>query len=90
VRGTSFDFDGVNLQVDEGRVHVSGGDGTAVYVAAGQSAVSDSETGRTAGAAETARAELSPAIPAAAADSITAPSAIVPTAANLGVGFGWE
>jgi hypothetical protein len=98
VRGTSFDFDGVNLQVDEGRVYVSGGDGTAVYVAAGQGAVSDPETGRTAGAAETARAELSPAIPQAAAESIPAPAAIVPdivpsnapSTADLGLGFWWE
>jgi hypothetical protein len=90
VRGTSFDFDGTNLRVDEGRVHVTGSDGTAVYVAAGQSVVMDSETGRVAGAAETARAELSPAIPPEAMESIPAPTTIVPASANLELGFKWE
>jgi hypothetical protein len=67
VRGTSFDFDGVNLSVDEGRVHVSGGNGTAVYVGPGHQAVSSPETGMTTGAVEMVMAELAPAMPAAVA-----------------------
>jgi hypothetical protein len=89
VRGTSFDFDGVNLVVDEGLVHVSGGDGTAVYVSAGHQTVSDPETGRTAGIVEMVKAELTPAISAAATESIPEPAAIVPAAANRDVGFSW-
>ncbi|MDR2369848.1 MAG: FecR family protein, partial [Treponema sp.] len=69
VRGTSFDFDGVNLSVDEGLVHVAGGNGSAVYVGAGHRVVSDPVTGRTAGGVETARGELAPDLPQAAAES---------------------
>jgi hypothetical protein len=64
VRGTSFEFDGIRLKVEEGRVHVSGGDRSGAYVGAGHQVVTDSETGRTASAAETAREELTPALPA--------------------------
>jgi hypothetical protein len=97
VRGTSFEFDGVNLSVDEGRVHVAGGNGGAVYVGAGHSAVSDPRTGRTAGAQETILAELIPALPAAA-DGMREPAALLPGASNgadtpddadMGFGFGW-
>jgi hypothetical protein len=64
VRGTSFDFDGVNLSVDEGRVQVAGGDGTSVYVAAGNQVVSDPETGRIQSPSEAFHESLSPASPA--------------------------
>jgi hypothetical protein len=57
-RGTIFDFDGVNLNVDEGRIYFTGGDGVGVYVGAGHQSVSDPKTGRAAGAAELFRAEL--------------------------------
>jgi hypothetical protein len=63
VRGTAFDFDGVNLNVDEGEVHFTGGDQIGVYVGAGHEAVSDPETGKTTGAAELFRAELALAGP---------------------------
>jgi hypothetical protein len=89
VRGTSFDFDGVNLKVDEGRVHVTGGDGSAVYVGAGYRSVSDPHTGKTAGAAEMARAELIPAMSAAITESTPDPSAIIPAAADRAFGFDW-
>jgi hypothetical protein len=65
VRGTSFDFDGTNLNVDEGRVHLSGGDGTGVYIGAGQRTASSHQTGRTTGAGQTFRNSLTPNIPAA-------------------------
>ncbi|MDR3337856.1 MAG: FecR family protein, partial [Treponema sp.] len=67
VRGTSFDFDGVNLSVDEGRVYVTGKDGVGVYVGAGHGSASNPETGRTAGPAELFWAELTLASPATAA-----------------------
>jgi hypothetical protein len=65
----------VNLQVDEGRVHVTSGDNSAVYVGAGHQAVSNPQTGRTMGAAEMVREELSPPVAEAVAESITEPTA---------------
>jgi hypothetical protein len=94
VRGTSFEFDGTELKVDEGRVHVSGGDGAGAYVAAGHEAKTDMETGRTAGAPERAREELSPPVPAGvggAAETLAAPEA--PAASpvtDMAAGFRWE
>jgi hypothetical protein len=58
VRGTAFTFDGVNLNVADGNVYFTGGDGLGVYVGAGHRAVSDPLTGRASGAAEQFRAEL--------------------------------
>jgi hypothetical protein len=48
----------VNLNVDEGTVYFTGGDGIGVNVGAGHDSVSDPETGRTSGAAELFQAEL--------------------------------
>jgi hypothetical protein len=79
VRGTSFDFDGINLSVDQGRVHISGGDGSGSYVGAGQRSVSNPETGRTAGPGEQMRATLTPPLPPAAAGP--GPRVIVPGSA---------
>jgi hypothetical protein len=89
VRGTAFDFDGVNLIVTEGKVHVTGSDRSSVYVGAGHGTVSNPETGRTINAAETARAELTPALPTAV-EQISEPPAIVPGGADFGFGFSWE
>jgi hypothetical protein len=91
VRGTSFEFDGVNLHVDEGRVYIVGSDSSAVYVGAGHQAVSDSRTGKIAGAAEMVMAELTPAISEAAAESMTAPTAQdIVTQNNSDLGVLWE
>jgi hypothetical protein len=95
VRGTTFEFNGMNLNVFEGVVHVSGGDRTGVYVGAGHRAVTDPWTGRTAGAGEMVKAELTPALPETAAESVPAPSAITPaantpTAGDADVGFDWN
>jgi hypothetical protein len=95
VRGTSFEFDGERLRVDEGTVHVSGGDATGVYVGRGHEVVSSAETGRTATVTETAREALIPAPPAGvdsaaaipAAPSAAAPSA--PSAGDMDVGTEW-
>jgi hypothetical protein len=80
----------MNLRVDEGLVHVTGGDGTAVYVGAGHEAASDPVTGRTTGAVETAKAELVPALPEGAAEAAPEPAAIMPEAADTGFGFLWN
>jgi hypothetical protein len=93
VRGTSFDFDGTNLNVNEGRVHISGGDGSGTYVGAGHQSVSNPETGRTSGAGEQTKAGLTPPLPppAAAAGSAAAPvAAVITTRASTDAGFGFE
>jgi hypothetical protein len=77
VRGTSFDFDGANLNVDEGRVYVSGGDGVGAYVGAGHRAVSDPRTGRTMGGVELVRTDMAPPLPEAAAESAPPPAPLI-------------
>jgi hypothetical protein len=81
VRGTAFDFDTVNLRVDEGRVNFAGADRTAVYVGAGQSSYPDPETGRTLSPVETAGAALSPPVPAGVETAAALPA--VPPAVPL-------
>jgi hypothetical protein len=91
VRGTSFDFDGLNLRVTEGLVRVSEGGGAGVYVGAGHSVVPNPESGRMEGGIETARAELSPVLTTAAAtEAIPEPPVIVPQSGDFGFGFIWE
>ncbi|MDR1625106.1 MAG: FecR family protein [Spirochaetia bacterium] len=89
VRGTDFDFDGLRLRVDEGRVHVSGNDGGGVYVGAGHSAKMNAETGHLAGAAETAREDLAPPAPAGMASGPEAPK-VSPVAGEMEAGFAWK
>jgi hypothetical protein len=74
VRGTAFDFDGTNLNVDEGQVYFTGGDKIGVYVGAGHQSVSDPETGRTVGAAELFLAELTMTGPKVTHTSANAPA----------------
>jgi hypothetical protein len=94
VRGTSFEFDGDRLQVDEGTVHVSGGDATGVYVGQGHAVLSVAETGRTATVAETVREALIPAPPAgveSVAETLTAPpAASLPVSGDMDVGTVWQ
>jgi hypothetical protein len=90
VRGTSFEFDGEELRVGEGVVHVTGGDGSAVYAGAGHEAAADPRTGRTTGAAELVKAGLAPALPAAAAEAVPGPAAVIPEAPGTGFGFRWN
>jgi hypothetical protein len=85
VRGTSFEFDGQSLRVNEGRVHIRGSDTTAVYVGAGHAVFVDTATGRTGSPAEAARDELAPPPPAGIETVPRAPAAApalpaVPTA----------
>jgi hypothetical protein len=94
VRGTSFEFDGLNLQVDEGRILMRGGDGAPGYVWAGHRVTSDPWTGRTTGAAETIKAEItSVPLQAASGDGIPAPAVIIPhsfDAGYMGVDVSWD
>jgi hypothetical protein len=91
VRGTSFAFNGEELIVDQGRVYVTGGDGSSVYVGAGHEVYSNPGTGKTAGAAETTIAELTPALPAAVpGNTAREPAVITPTTKDTGFGFEWH
>jgi hypothetical protein len=90
VRGTAFEFNGLQLRVEEGRVHLSGGDGGGTYVGSGHLARTSIETGRTLGTGETAREELAPFVPAGV-DRIPAPASAVPSASgDIDAGFVWN
>jgi hypothetical protein len=89
VRGTVFEFNGVELRVAEGRVHLAGGDRSGVYVGAGHVARTDIESGHTAGAGETAREELTPPVPAGL-DSAPGIKADVPAAGDIDAWFVWN
>jgi hypothetical protein len=88
VRGTVFDFDTVNLNVNEGAVVFSGPDNTAVYVAAGQSSAPDPVSGKTAAAVETAAA-LTPALPAGVESVAAPPVPIVSTEVPVNIEIQW-
>jgi hypothetical protein len=91
VRGTAFDFDTINLMVNEGTVSFSGADKTAVYVAAGQSSSPESGTGRTAPPEETEAARTVPP-PAGVEAVVIPPSSMTPllpgSSASVGIGWG--
>jgi hypothetical protein len=89
VRGTVFDFDGVRLEVAEGRVYLGGGNAAGVYISAGHTAAADPGTGKTATAIEMIKEELTPALPAGMdADPVVISPA--PASANLGIWFDWD
>jgi hypothetical protein len=77
VRGTAFEFDTVNLIVDEGTVSFSGMDETAVNVGAGQSSYPEAVSGRTTIPAETAFV-LAPPPPAGVEEVAASSPAIIP------------
>jgi hypothetical protein len=87
VRGTSFDFDGMEVRVEEGWVRLAGGDGGGTWVSAGHRAITDGGTGRIAGAAETARLDVTLPAPAGVAASADV-SGAAPT--DMAVGFTWQ
>jgi hypothetical protein len=89
VRGTIFEFNGTELRVAEGRVHLSGDGRNGAFVGAGQLARTDTETGRTVGAAETAREALAPVIPAGV-DSAPGALANVPTVGDIDAALVWN
>jgi hypothetical protein len=87
VRGTSFEFDGLHLRVDEGRVHVRGGDRSGAYVGVGHSVSADIETGRILGVAETAREELAPPLPVGITNAPETPAQ--PATGDINATFYW-
>jgi hypothetical protein len=88
VRGTAFDFDGINLRVDQGRVYVTGGDGIGLFVGAGQESVSNPQTGQTSGGAELIRAAMALPIPAAMENG-PGPKPDIPTG-KIVFGLKWQ
>jgi hypothetical protein len=87
VRGTSFEFDGTWLSVNEGRVRLTGGDGTSVYVSTGHQTATDPATGKTPGTLETIKEDLTPALPAGTED--TTSTADPPKTVEFEIGADW-
>ncbi|MDR1143153.1 MAG: FecR family protein [Spirochaetaceae bacterium] len=90
VRGTVFEFDTVNLTVDEGTVGFSGPDGAVVYVRAGQSSSPDPITGRAAAPVGTAEAQAAP-LPAGT-ETIAVSVDVIPGPASseVRIGVSWD
>jgi hypothetical protein len=88
VRGTVFDFDGLELSVEEGRVHLGGEAVTGVYIGAGHVTAADTETGKTATVLERVKDALTPALPAGM-DTVPVVPAAVPVSGGLDIGFDW-
>jgi hypothetical protein len=86
-----FEFDGIRLRVEEGRVHLSGEGVTGAYIGAGHATAVNTETGKTATAVEAVKEELSPSFPAGV-DTAPASPASTPAPSNggLGMDFDWE
>jgi hypothetical protein len=87
VRGTAFEFDGIRVEVAEGRVYLGGGGTAGVYVSEGHGVTA--ETGRAVTVIEAVKEELTPALPAG---TDTEPAVIRPgpSDANLDVLFDWS
>jgi hypothetical protein len=90
VRGTVFEFNGTQLQVEEGRVHLSGTDQSGTYVGAGHQVQTDIVTGWTENVAETARAELSPPLPAGMNSGASREETAPLLRGDVDVGFDWQ
>jgi hypothetical protein len=88
VRGTVFDFDGLELSVEEGRVHLSGESVTGAYIGTGHATAVDTETGKTVTVVERVKGELAPALPAGMDTAPVVPAA-VPVSGGLGIDFEW-
>jgi ferric-dicitrate binding protein FerR (iron transport regulator) len=89
VRGTSFEFDGIRLAVDEGRVHVTGGDQTGTYVGVGHEVRTETDSGRTVGAVEILKEDLTPPVPAGM-DSTPEVKLAPPAGGSVELGFNWN
>jgi hypothetical protein len=94
VRGTVFEFDTLNLEVNEGTVQFTGADQSIVLVDAGGTSLADPATGRPADPALIGRTELSPALPVGAGETgapfaRAAPASPLPPPV-LPVNIGWE
>jgi hypothetical protein len=87
VRGTVFEFDGVLLRVEEGRVYLTGDNAPGVYISTGHAADGDAETA--APAIDSIKETLSPALPAGV-DAVPAAATSAPSSVNLDIGFDWS
>jgi hypothetical protein len=88
VRGTVFEFDGLEVKVEEGRVHLGGQSVTGAYVSAGHSTAVDAERGSTAAVVEVLKEELAPALPAGVDAAPSAP--VAAAGGGLGIVIDWE
>jgi hypothetical protein len=89
VRGTIFEFDGTEVKVDEGRVHLGGETVTGAYIGAGRSTAVNTETGSTVTVLENVKEELSPALPVGVDTASAETPAAVPANSGLDIGFDW-
>jgi ferric-dicitrate binding protein FerR (iron transport regulator) len=90
VRGTVFDFDTVNISVEEGTVAFAGQDGRAAPVRAGEASFVDEVGGRTESSRETAAADLTPALPAGTeSGAASIPVTVPPAMAEFSVDLNW-
>jgi hypothetical protein len=87
--GFAFDFDGTDVRVYDGKIHVSGGERTGAYVGAGQRVTVGMDTGRIVTAAETAQEALAPALPGGL-DHTPEKTPEIPVYGNLAVRVGWD
>jgi hypothetical protein len=90
VRGTVFEFDGIEVKVDEGRVYLGGERVMGAYISAGHSTAVDTETGSVAAALERMKEELTPPSPAGVDAAPSAQAAVVPVDGGLDLGFDWS
>jgi hypothetical protein len=88
VRGTAFEFDGMQVRVDEGRVYLGGENLAGAYVGAGHSSAVDAGSAAAVAAAEALEAELAPPPLAGEGPGPELPAA-APSASGLGIGIGW-
>jgi hypothetical protein len=90
VRGTVFEFDTVNLRVEEGTVALSGADGLAAYVEGGQICAPDPVSGGTTAPVEISAAQAPP-LPAGLEEIAAPPPGIPPAPTDpLTVSLTWE
>jgi hypothetical protein len=92
VRGTSFEFDGRHLWVDDGRVLLAGSNGQKVYVAKSQrSYIDEFNQNRIVPPFEAEAAQLRPIIPelAGTGSGIEPPEIGTPPAVSTSIYIGW-
>jgi len=94
VRGTSFEFDTLNLQVSEGTVALQGNNGMVMMVPAGTVSYVDSD-GRAADPIETTAMSLTPPAPvgsgsSASSSAASVPSSSLPSTGGIDVTITWK
>jgi hypothetical protein len=89
VRGTVFDFDGIRLTVEQGRVRLAVEGAAGVYVGRGHSTIAAPERGRIPSVIEQVKGDMSPPLPVGIAEVPSAPAAPAAANAGLGITFDW-